>query len=244
MDAFGQAALDFLEGVSDEYIYVESETMEDDIIPVKHLFRNYNQMPKCEQVALDNTKGKVLDVGGGVGSHCLYLQKKGMNATLLDFSSGLCEVSYKRGVKSIINQDFFSWKPNTKYDSILFMMNGIGMGGNLESFHKVIEKSFESLNDGGQILFDSTDIKFCYEQEDGSVLTPLNLDYLGFVKFQLKYKNKKDKWFNWAYYDPKKLRSILPLKYDFEILHKEGPSYCGKITLKNTFNYKINIASP
>ena len=112
-------------------------------------------------------------------------------------------------------------------------MNGIGIGGDFESFHKTIEKSFESLNPGGQILFDSTDISFCYKQEDGSLLIPLNLEYIGFVKFQLRYKNKKDNWFKWAYYDSKKLREMLPLKYNFEILHKEGPSYCGKITLKD-----------
>tara|TARA_Y100000739_G_C20592772_1_gene458785 strand:- start:114 stop:833 length:720 start_codon:yes stop_codon:yes gene_type:complete len=234
MDAFGQAALDFLKGISDEFIYVESETMEDDVIPVKHLFRDYSEMPKCEQVALDNAKGEILDVGGGAGSHCLYLEKKGMNTTLLDYSAGLCEVSAKLGIKSIVHHDFFSWKSKKKYDSILFMMNGIGIGGNIKSFQKTIKKSFELLNNGGQILFDSTDISFCYEEEDGSILLPLNIEYHGFVKFQLKYKNKKDDWFNWAYYDPIKLREILPVEYNFEILYKEGYAYCGKITLKNS----------
>ena len=233
MDVFGQAALDFLEGISDEFIHVESETMQDDVIPVKYLFRTYEEMPKCEQIALDKAFGEVLDVGGGAGSHCLYLQKKGINSTLLDYSSGLCEVSKKRGVKSIIKNDFFSWESNKKYDSILFMMNGIGIGGNLVSFHKTIEKSFEVLNNGGQILFDSTDISFCYKQEDGTIFTPLHIDYLGFVKFKLRYKNKEDKWFNWAYYDAKKLREILPIKYNFEILHQDGHAYCGRITLKN-----------
>ena len=109
MDAFGRAAIDFLKDTSDEFIYVESKTMEDDIIPVKHLFRTYEEMPKCEQIALENAKGEVLDVGGGAGSHCLYLQKKGIHSTLLDYSPGLCEVSEKRGVKSIIQHDFFSW---------------------------------------------------------------------------------------------------------------------------------------
>ncbi len=232
MDAFGQAALDFLEGVSDEFIYVESETMEDDIIPVKHLFRSFNEMPKCEQIALLNSKGKVLDVGGGVGSHCLYLQSKGLEATLLDYSPGLCEVSVRRGVKSVVKHDFFSWNSKEKYDTILFMMNGIGIGGNSKLFNKTIEKSFNLLNKGGQILFDSTDITFCYEQEDGSIMIPLHLEYFGYVKFQLMYKNQKDNWFNWAYYDPKKIRELLPLKYNFEILHQEGPAYCGLITLK------------
>lgn len=232
MDVFGRAALDFLEGISDEFIHVASETMEDDFIPVSHLFRSFNKMPICEQIALKNAKGKILDIGGGVGSHCLYLQKKGMEATLLDYSSGLCEVSTRRGVKSIVEHDFFLWNSEEKYDSILFMMNGIGIGGNIELFNKTIEKSFKLLNNGGQILFDSTDISFCYEQEDGSMLIPLNIEYLGFVKFQLSYKNQKDSWFNWAYYDSNKIRELLPLKYNFEILHQEGPAYCGRITLK------------
>ena len=107
------------------------ETMEDDIIPVKHLFSDYDEMPRCEQIALDNVRGRVLDVGGGAGSHC-FICKKGICATLLDYSPGLCEVSSKRGVKSIIEEDFFTWETNEKYDSILFMMNGIGIGGDYQ----------------------------------------------------------------------------------------------------------------
>ena len=190
MDAFGQAALDFLKFKHDEFIYVESETMEDDVISVNHLFRNYEEMPICEQVALNNAKGKVLDIGGGVGSHCLYLQEKGYPTTMLDFSSGLCEVSHKRGVKNVVQNDFFTWKTDEKYDTILFMMNGIGIGGSFDSFKQTIERSFELLNEGGQILFDSTDITFCYEQKDGSVLLPMNIEYIGFVRFKLKYISK------------------------------------------------------
>ena len=72
------------------------------------------------------------------------------------------------------------------------MMNGIGIGGSFELFQKTIVRSFELLNEGGQILFDSTDIAFCYELEDGSLSLPLNLDYTGFVEFKLTYKNQED----------------------------------------------------
>lgn len=231
MDAFGQAALDFLQIKHDDFIYVESETMEDDVIPVNHLFRNFQEMPICEQKILQKAQGDILDVGGGVGSHCLYLQDRGLETTMLDLSSGLCEVSKKRGVKNVINHDFFSWKTKLKYDTILFVMNGIGIGGTFEKFHQTIERSFELLKDGGQVLFDSTDITFCYAQEDGSFLLPMNTEYIGFVKFKLIYKNKGDDWFNWAYYDYKKLRELLPKKYSLEILEEDGPAYCGRITL-------------
>ena len=231
MDAFGQAALDFLNFKHDEFIYVKSETMEDDVISVNHLFRNFEKMPICEQAALNEVKGKVLDVGGGVGSHCLYLQEQGYQTTMLDFSSGLCEVSKKRGVENVVKNDFFTWKTDQKYDTVLFMMNGIGIGGSFDTFKQAIELSFELLNEGGQILFDSTDITFCYEQNDGSILLPINIEYLGFVKFKLKYKGKEDDWFDWAYYSAEKLRELLPKKYSLEILKEDGPAYCGRITL-------------
>ena len=231
MDAFGQAALDFLDNIHDNNIYVESKTMEDDLIPVKHLFRSFDMMPKCEQIALNTSKGKILDVGGGVGSHCIYLQEKGFNTSMLDFSSGLCEVSKRRGVKTTIQKDFFTLNTDETYDTLLFMMNGIGIGGSFGKFKQTIKKSFELLNKGGQILFDSTDISFCYQQEDGSIILPLNIEYIGFVEFQLRYKNQKDAWFKWAYYDAQKLNEILPDKYNLEILHEDGPSYCGRITL-------------
>jgi len=133
-------------------------------------------------------------------------------------------------VKEIVEHDFFSWNTNEKFDTLLFMMNGIGIGGSFELFQKTIEKSFELLNDNGQILFDSTDITFCYEQEDGSVVLPINIEYTGFVRFKLTYKNSEDDWFDWAYYDPEKIQEILPAKYRFEVLHTDGPAYCGRIT--------------
>lgn len=232
MDVFGRAASDYLQGMHDDEIRVESSTMEDDIIPVAHLFRKFPEMPICEQVALDAVRGRVLDVGGGAGSHCLYLQNKKMHVTMLDYSSGLCKVAKSRGVKNVVEHDFFTWHTTERFDTILFMMNGIGIGGNFSSFQHVIERSFTLLNPGGQILFDSTDISFCYEQDDGSLILPMHIEYNGFVEFKLRYKHYEDKWFKWAYYDPEKLREILPSQYDFDILKKDGPAYCGKITQK------------
>lgn len=232
MDAFGQAALDFLAQKNDDNILVYSKTMEDDVIPVPHLFRSFDEMPVCEQKALKLAKGKVLDVGGGVGSHCLYLQEKGFDVTMLDFSEGLCEVAQKRSIEKVVCADFFEFTSPQKFDTLLFMMNGIGIGGTFDSFKQTIEKSFELLNDGGQVLFDSTDISFCYEQEDGSLLMPLNIEYQGFVEFQLEYKNKKDAWFNWAYYDYDKIKALLGEAYKLTILHEEGPAYSAQITKK------------
>lgn len=230
MDAFGKASLDYLKNEHDEFIDVESKTMEDDVIPVAHLFRSFEDMPAVEQKALAQVKGKVLDVGGGVGSHSIWLQEQNLKCTLIDICEGLCEVAKTRGVHSVIYGDFFEMNEEEKFDSLIFMMNGIGIGGDFETFKLTLEKARKLLNPGGEIIFDSTDISFCYAQEDGSMLLPLNLPYFGFVEFRLKYKNETDNWFNWAYYDHEKLRSLLPNDLELEIIHDESPAYSGKIT--------------
>ena len=230
MDAFGRAGKDFLKKDNDEFIYVESETMEDDVIPVEHLFRDFKQMPESEKKALQKCKGKVLDVGGGVGSHSLYLQSNSFDVTMLDICDGLCNVATQRGIKKVVCGDFFELSTEEKYDTLIFMMNGIGIGGSFDFFEQTIMKSASLLNPNGTIIFDSTDIAFCYEQEDGSVVVPLNIEYPGFVKFRLKYKNEIDNWFNWAYYDMDKLKSLLPDHLKLEILHEEGPAYSAQIS--------------
>lgn len=231
MGVFGCAGLDYLKNEHEPNIVVESKTMEDDIIPVDHLFRNWNEMPICEQIALQNTVGKVLDVGGGVGSHSLYLQKKGIETDYLEIEPELCEVAQKRGVQNIIQKDFFKYTPNKKYSTILFLMNGIGIGGTFNAFNAMLQKCKSLLEPGGKIIFDSTDIAFCYEDEDGSYVLPLNIEYHGFVEFRLKYKNLTDNWFKWAYYDIDKIKSLLSEEWDFKILKEEGPAYTGAITL-------------
>ena len=149
MDAFGRAGIDFLKKDNDEFIYVESETMEDDVIPVEHLFRDFKQMPESEKKAIDKCKGKVLDVGGGVGSHSLYLQSNSFDVTMLDICDGLCNVATQRGVKKVVCGDFFELSTEEKYDTLIFMMNGIGIGGSFDFFEQTIKKSASLLNSNG-----------------------------------------------------------------------------------------------
>ena len=74
-DLFGKAILDYQLGNYTEDIITETSISEEDILPLPYLFRNYDEMPKIEQKALQMAKGKVLDVGCGSGSHSLYLHQ-------------------------------------------------------------------------------------------------------------------------------------------------------------------------
>ncbi len=98
-DPFGKALLDYQNNVAIKDIETFSSIAGKDVLPLDYLFRNYQDMPKLEQQALDLCQGKVLDIGCGAGSHSLYLQEKGFDVSAIDISKGAIEVCQLRGLK-------------------------------------------------------------------------------------------------------------------------------------------------
>ena len=96
--------------------------------------------------------------------------------------------------------NFFSLT-GKKYDTILMLMNGIGIAGKLSNLDTTLEQAKSLLNPGGKILCDSSDIHSLYEDEDGSLWIDLNTEYYGNFRFQMKYKKQKGPWFDWLYVD-------------------------------------------
>lgn len=70
-------------------------------------------------------------------------------------------------------------------------MNGLGIAGTLANLEQTLLKAKSLLKPGGQILCDSSDVKFLYEEEDGSYWMDLNAQYYGEFKFKMSYKKSK-----------------------------------------------------
>ena len=200
-DPMGKAVYEYFSKTSKGKLMVHSMQFDDDEIPIPYLFRSFKEMPKLEQIAIEASKGKVLDVGACAGSHALELQKRNVNVDALEISKACCEVMRQRGVKNVIKGDIFEFSGDT-YDTILLLMNGAGIGGDLERFGLLLSKLKKLLNKGGQILLDSSDLKFLYEEEDGSFLIDLNDKYYGEIDFQMEYNTVMSDWFSWLYIDP------------------------------------------
>ena len=199
-DLFGKAILDFQTNNSPENIVTETNISEADEMEVSYLFRDFKSMPKLEQKALQLCKGKILDVGCGAGSHSLYLQDKGLDVTSIDISENAIKACQLRGLKNVKVQDVLAVE-NEKFDTILLLMNGTGIFKALKDTSKYLQKLKSLLNPNGQILIDSSDIIYMYdEQEDGSFLVPANA-YYGELIFTIHYKNQTDEPFPWLYMD-------------------------------------------
>jgi SAM-dependent methyltransferase len=153
-----------------------------------------------EQLALHQCRGRVLDAGAGAGAHTLALQQKGFEVTAIDLSPGAVEVMKELGVKNALCQDFFHFR-ESGFDTLLLLMNGAGMAGKLEGLRKLLSHAKKMLNPKGQILIESTDLIYLFQEEDGSYLIPMRENYYGEVSYQLEYKGRKGRPFPWLFVD-------------------------------------------
>ena len=88
-------------------------------------------------------------MGAGSGCHSLVLQEKGIDVTAIDISPLSVETMKERGVKKVMEQDFFTLEG--QYDTILMLMNGIGIVGTLERLPKFFRQLDNILAPGGLI---------------------------------------------------------------------------------------------
>ena len=204
----GAAILDYQTKGKAGKLSILSSMFEEDEMPVKHLFRNLEEMPMLEQKALSLAKGKVLDVGAGAGCHALALQAQSIPVKAIDISPQSCQAMELRGVMNAECINLFDEHLETGFDTILLLMNGTGIAGKIENLPALFNRLKALLNKGGQILIDSSDIKYIYENEDGSFDINLNAAYYGEVDYQMVYKDVKGDSFDWLYVDFPLLKSI------------------------------------
>ena len=203
-DPMGRAIADYYKTQKANKLRVFSPMFEEDEIPLSTLFRKYEEMPEIERKALDMANGKTLDVGASSGCHSLVLQEKGIDVTAIDISPLSVETMKERGVKKVIEQDFFTLKG--QYDTVLMLMNGIGIVGTLERLPRFFRQLDKILAPGGQLLCDSSDISYVFEDENGMIDIPNEMDYYGEHSFRMQYKDTIGEPFNWLYIDADTLR--------------------------------------
>lgn len=194
-DVLGQAMHDYYFKNNPQTLWIHNNYGEDEDMPVKKYFRDEDAMPKLERMALGLCKGKVLDVGAGVGSHTLALQAKGFDVTAIDISPKAAEVMQHRGVKKVETGDIFLYQKDT-FDTLLFMMNGIGFTGNIDRLRLFLQYAKTLVNPGGQLLSDSSDVAYLYNYKP-----PKREEYYGIITYQYEYKKEKTDWFTWMYID-------------------------------------------
>lgn len=232
-DLMGRAIWDYYFQENSEDLQTETSISELDDLPVSYLFRDYQEMNALEKKALDLSFGKVLDVGSGAGSHSLYLQnERKLEVTALDISPKSIEVCKARGVKNAICEDLLQFSEKN-FDTVLLLMNGTGIFQSLEHIDQYLQKLKSLVVENGQILINSTDILYMYDQdEDGGVLVPAT-GYYGELDYYLHYKGESELPMKWLYLDFDTLENAaIANGFKIQKIEQLEDSYLAQLTLK------------
>lgn len=206
-DPFGLAIKEYFEKGKAPLIQVDSNYTENETISPSYFFRDEKQLPTLEKTALKNCRGRILDIGAAAGCHSLILQKKGYNVTALEKSEMAADIMQKQGIVKVVNADIFDYDEK-QYNTLLLLMNGAGIGGTIEGLKKLLTHLKSLLHENGQILIDSSDIKYLFEEEDGSQWVDLaNSNYYGEMLYKVRFR-KSVAEFNWLFIDFKSLELI------------------------------------
>lgn len=230
-DLMGRAIWDYYHDNNPEDLQTETSISELDELPVDYLFRDFEDMIGIEQKALKLSTGKVLDIGAGAGSHALYLQNEmNLDVLALDISPKSVEVCQLRGIKNAVCTNILDFSGET-FDTILLLMNGTGIFEGLSKIDTYLQKLETLLNEGGQILIDSTDILYMFDRDkDGGVYIPAG-GYYGELDYVVHYKGESEEPITWLYLDFNTLKNAAVNNgFKVEKVMQDEDSYLAKLT--------------
>jgi len=239
-DLLGQALLDYQHGHHAAALTVQCSAADDEPLPAAYFFRTLLAMPELERQALDECRGRVLDLGAGAGCHALELQSRGFTEVkAIDQSAGAVQVMQARGVQEVAQRDIMAPRPpgERPYDTILMLMNGLGLAGTLEGLDKFLAHARTLLAPDGQILATSSDISYLYEDEEGALVLDLNGPYYGEVEYTFQYKKQTGEPFPWLFIDAALLEDAArQAGYEVDFIDTdENGQYLVRLTLVGGF---------
>ena len=206
----GAALLDFHRGDASAEIVVMSDLWEEESTPVAAYYRPDDQvLPALEREALGLCRGRVLDLGAGAGRHAVELQRAGHDVVAVDPLPEAVEIMRDRGVANARQGDLSAVR-GERFDTILMLMHGLGVVGDLHGMGRLFEELPRVLKPGGRLVCDSADLAAVLGDESPEVLEDLLSPdtYLGEVKFSLRYGSVEGPRYPWIFIDPETLEII------------------------------------
>lgn len=222
---------DYFRGNRNATIVVYDD-FERDEAPIAYFFRGEADFSPVDRVAVEQCRGRVLDVGAGAGCHSLALQARGIEVVALEVMAGVARIARERGVQDVRPQSIFDFgEPG--FDTILMMMNGIGISETLDGLGLLLDHARRLLRPGGQVLADSCDLRIwdAAGRPDGTQLYREDGRYVGELHIQLEYQGEKGPPFQQLYADPDTLTRIARTNgWMAEVIATADPAYLARLT--------------
>lgn len=213
-------------------VKVHSDFSGVETLPLEVFFRHDYSLPDLERYALDLCQGLILDVGAGAGCHSLILQERGLQVTAADISHDAARVMEQRGIRRILEIDVTKWEPKQRFDTVLMLMNGIGLVGDLNGLKDYLELSQRLIMPEGQLLLDSTDFSHFPKLMKSWAKSQFKQGrYFGVVEYRIEYQGKLSEAYRWLFIDQRTLADYAREAGWFcQIVYEEEGQYLARLT--------------
>jgi len=201
-----KALVAYFGGDEGAVLTVHADEGDPDPMPVSLFFRSREELREVDRVALALVRGRVLDVGAGVGSLSLILQESGVSVTAVEVIPEAVEIMTARAVLDTRLGRIEELPPNRDFDTLLLLMNGAALAGTVPRLSSLLQALDDQLAPGGQILLDSTDIL------GGGPHPPDRIwdegEYPGELQYQLEFRGERGAPFPQLFIDPVTLERV------------------------------------
>lgn len=224
---YEQALRDYVAGDLNATLTIHSDLGEHDDLPVNIFFRESPDLFAFEGPALEACRGRVVDLGAGVGAHSLILQHHDIDVTAVEVLPAAVEIMRARGVHDVVHASFHDYEGGP-FDTVLMMMNGLGPTETLAGLDSFLGRVPRLMAPGGQILVDGGQASLTVPPAQGTYpdWPPRTGDYVGEAWIRLEYQGRIAPPFRELYVDLDTLRRRAELAgYQCSVLYEEPTSY-------------------
>jgi len=234
IDAFGEVYKAYLNGEpSNHYVEREDGNIRESG-SAHYYFRTFDEWEPYEQQAIQEAKGRVLDIGLGSGRHALYLQEKGLKVVGIDTSPLAIQVSRQRGVKDARIMSLFDLTfADDSFDTVLMLGQNLALG-DVEEIRSYLSKLYAITRPDGIIIGEARD--------PSGTNSPEHIDYqkrnwkppykAGLVKIRIGFRDGVGDWFHLFLLDQETLEDVIePTGWNIgKMYHSDSGMYIAILT--------------
>lgn len=212
-DAYGHLLSDYHNGRENiEIVERKDGFIDTSRLGPRNYFAEYDDWAEHQRLAMQYAAGQVLDIGCGVGRHCLYLQEQGFDVLGTDISPLAIQTCQRRGLKNAIVASITQLSSKIGiFDTILMMGHNFGLVGSFTRARWLLRRFAAMTTDTAKIIAETMDP---YQTQE-----PCHLAYHQFnqnrgrmsgqLRLRIRYRQYTTPWFDYLFVSKAEIEDIL-----------------------------------